>query len=142
MRTLEIETLRCAVKRSDFPENNVLLITLVGRGKLDKYRLVQTGFEDNIDVCTIPLAERSSSIEISYPNGMASVNIFEVSSTSILLHSAISTASFSTSSTLLLAFPGFLFTPCQISPCLGSAKLTLLNTSSFFSSVPCISKNL
>lgn len=57
-------------------------------------------------------------------------------------YSALLAASFSTSSTLNRAFFGSFLTLCQTSPCLGSAIAALLNTSAFFSSVPCWHRNL
>lgn len=57
-------------------------------------------------------------------------------------YSATFAAIFNTSSTLCLANFGSFLTACQTSPCLGSAMPTLANTSAFFSSVPCCSRNL
>jgi hypothetical protein len=72
----------------------------------------------------------------------APFNKYKSYSLTRFLYSSFVIAIFKISSTLFPAFFGSFATCCQISPCFGSAIAILLSTSSFFSGMPCCSKNL
>ena len=57
-------------------------------------------------------------------------------------YSAFVTATFNMFSIPVRAYFGSFAIDCHISPCFGSAKMTLLMTSAFFSSLPCCKRNL